>query len=107
MLNLIPGDTLYHISTFLNFKETLVIKESHPIPKCLDKHIRQKQFKWLQNKLSNNLFTTFCQGHCADDTCSRQKAICIDIIQVKTHVLSQYCSQHTLQHKYINAITLI
>ena len=107
MLNTIPTDTLYHISTFLKFKEMINVVQTHRIPKCLDSHIRQKQFKWLQKKLPNILLTTFCQGHCADDTCSRQKAICIDIIQVKTHVLSQYCGHHTLIYKHIDAITLI
>ena len=107
MLNIIPTDTLYHISTFLNFKEIVNVVQTHRIPKCLDKHRKKKQMAWLQKKIYNNLTRRFHRGRCADNNCHKQRAICIDIVALKTHVLSQYCGHHTFLYKYIDAITLI
>lgn len=68
MLNTIPTDMLYHISTFLKFKEMINVVQTHRIPKCLDSHIRQKQFKWLQKKVAehfihNILSRTLCRRY--------------------------------------------
>ena len=107
MLDLVPTDLLHHIFTFLNFKETMCVVKSHTIPAQLDQHIRHKRMKWIMRKLNNTLVVKKKIGVCADNHCTRQKSVCINILKVETLVLSHYCGKHTLKYKHIDSITFI
>ena len=90
----LPLDMIKIIANFLTLPELYAMKQSDR-DFFLPKHEKIKRINWCGKRIQIHAYR---DGKCSDNTCDRQKTMCIQIEPLKRVVLSNYCSIHTKIH---------
>jgi hypothetical protein len=76
----------------------LTLEELHKMEQAdkdffLPKHKRKKRCSWCAQRITKR--QKYRDGKCSDNTCNRQKTMCIQLEPLERIILSNYCSIHT------------